>query len=243
MKICAVIPAAGNGTRLGSEHPKVFTEVYNGKVVWDILYQNIRPYVDGFNLVLKPNVAEKYSRYISDDVFISEQDKALGMGDAIFRGKDFWSRYDYILVVWGDQVNLSSPTLKDVTSSTNGDVVIPLVTPEDPYVEYVFNEGKLIKVLQSREGDETSTNGFSDIGVFLLPTKNLVKFWEEFCLKSEKGNTTGELNFLPFFVYLNNFCNLPIKKILVKDVDEAKGLNTKEDLIFFQNKMNIKFLE
>ena len=62
-------------------------------------------------------------------------------------------------------------------------------------------------------------------------------------MKSEKGNTTGELNFLPFFVYLNNFCNLPIKKILVKDVDEAKGLNTKEDLIFFQNKMNIKFLE
>ena len=86
MSICAVIPAAGNGTRLGSSDPKVFTQVNGSKVVWDFLYKNIKPHVDSFNLILKPGIRDLYSLHLSNDVVVSEQDVPLGMGDAIFRG-------------------------------------------------------------------------------------------------------------------------------------------------------------
>ena len=61
MSICAVIPAAGNGTRLGSSDPKVFTRISENKVVWDFLHENIKPHVDSFNLILKPGVRDLYS--------------------------------------------------------------------------------------------------------------------------------------------------------------------------------------
>ena len=238
MSICAVIPAAGNGTRLGSSDPKVFTRISENKVVWDFLYENIKPHVDSFNLILKPGIRDLYSEQLRSDIIVSEQDIPLGMGDAIFRGFDHWVSFDYILVVWGDQINLSSSTLQKVTSEAADSIVIPFVKPSDPYVEYVFENEKLVSVLQSREGDQTSCRGLSDIGVFLLPTKNLKKYWQDYIMLSEKGAETGELNFLPFFTYLNNDCGVLIKKVLVDDVDEARGLNTKADLEFFKSKIS-----
>ena len=235
MSICAVIPAAGNGTRLVSSDPKVFTKVLERKVVWDFLLENIKPHVDSFNLILKPGIKDRYSQHLSESIIVSEQDVPLGMGDAIFRGYDHWRTFDHILVVWGDQINISSSTLERVTAELSNSIVIPFVKPSSPYVEYVFENEKLITVLQSREGDMTSPGGLSDIGVFLLPTKNLKKFWNEYKKISEKGASTGELNFLPFFTYLNSVCGMPIKRVLVENVDEAKGLNTKDDLAFFQS--------
>ena len=114
MSICAVIPAAGNGTRLGSDDPKVFTSISEGKVVWDFLFENIKPHVDSFNLILKPGMSDIYSKHLNENIIISEQDCPLGMGDAIFRGVDYWGSFDQILVVWGDQINLSSSTLERV---------------------------------------------------------------------------------------------------------------------------------
>ena len=58
-----------------------------------------------------------------------------------------------------------------VTEAADKSIVIPVVRPSDPYVEYVFEDEKLTKVLQSREGDKTSAGGFSDIGVFLKALK------------------------------------------------------------------------
>jgi len=238
VSICAVIPAAGNGTRLGSDDPKVFTKINDKKVVWDFLYENIKPHVDSFNLVLKPDMKQRYAHFLNDSIVVSEQSVPLGMGDAIFKGISHWSEYDYILVVWGDQVNISSETLQKVTMDLNDSIVVPFVKSENPYVEYVFNKDKLKDVLQTREGDNTSPGGLSDIGVFLLPTKNLQNYWRSFVTAGEKGSETGELNFLPFFTYLNNECNTPIKKIIIDNPDEAKGLNTKEDLAYFQSKIS-----
>ena len=88
-----------------------------------------------------------------------------------FLEDDYWCSFDHILVVWGDQINLSSSTLEMVTSEASDSIVIPFVKPSDPYVEYVFEDEKLVSVLQSREGDQTSPNGLSDIGVFCCQQK------------------------------------------------------------------------
>ena len=55
---------------------------------------------------------------------------------------------------------------------------------ERPYVEYLFDGTKLAKVLQSREGDPTTANGFSDVGTFLLGTAGLTEAWDGYLARA-----------------------------------------------------------
>src|SRR5689334_16795046 len=54
MKICAVIPAAGRGTRLGGTGPKILTRLSERHTIWSILYEKLSPLVDHIHLVLSP---------------------------------------------------------------------------------------------------------------------------------------------------------------------------------------------
>ena len=110
MKICAVIPAAGRGTRLGSDLPKILTPLTARDTIWSILHAKLAPLVDHIHLVLSPDGAKQFPA-LPANVSISIQPEPIGMGDAIFRGFDIWSQYDAVLIVWGDQVFVSSDTL------------------------------------------------------------------------------------------------------------------------------------
>jgi hypothetical protein len=158
------------------------------------------------------------------------------MGDAIFGSRDHWQDFDAILLVWGDQVFVSDDTLRRaLTAMTTPEhrLVLPLTRMAIPYVEYVFEGGSLTKVLQSREGDVTTPNGFSDVGTFLLGTHGLASAWDGYSSKAARGGRTGEVNFLPFlpFLSLQGWSVTPLE---VADPTEARGINTPEDLCFFR---------
>lgn len=233
MSICAVIPAAGRGTRLGSDVPKVFTPLTADKTVWSVLRQKLSPLVDHIHLVLSPEGAAIAP--LADKVSIGIQSQPTGMGDAIFGGYDTWSRYDTILVVWGDQVFVSPDTLvRAIAACTSGhNVVLPVTRMAQPYVEYVFEQGRLTKVLQTREGDVTAPNGFSDVGTFLLNTTGLNDAWDAYRARAAPGSATGEINFLPFLPWLAAQ-GWNITPVEVPDATEARGINTPEDLEFFR---------
>ena len=75
---------------------------------------------------------------------------------AIFRGLDIWSKYDAVLIVWGDQVFVSTDTLTRAITALGmpqKHIVLPVTRMAAPYVEYVFDGSRLTKVLQTREGD------------------------------------------------------------------------------------------
>jgi bifunctional UDP-N-acetylglucosamine pyrophosphorylase/glucosamine-1-phosphate N-acetyltransferase len=83
MKICALIPAAGRGTRLGSDRPKILTPLTAQETIWSILYARLSPLVDHIHLVLSPQGAPAFPPPPAN-VSISIQPTAIGMGDAIF---------------------------------------------------------------------------------------------------------------------------------------------------------------
>lgn len=233
MSICAVIPAAGRGTRLGGDVPKVFTPVTASETVWNILHQKLSPLVDHVLLVLSPEGAAMSP--VKDGTSIGIQSLPTGMGDAIFSGYDVWSRYDAILVVWGDQVFVSADTLsRTIAARAAGrNVVLPVTRMAQPYVEYVFDQNRLMKVLQTREGDVTTPNGFSDVGTFLLNTAGLKAAWDAYRAGAGRGSATGEINFLPFLPWLATR-GWNIAPVEVADPVEARGINTREDLEFFR---------
>jgi bifunctional UDP-N-acetylglucosamine pyrophosphorylase/glucosamine-1-phosphate N-acetyltransferase len=236
MRICAVIPAAGRGTRLGSDLPKLLTPLTDAQTIWSILHAKLSPLVDHIHIVLSPNGAAAFPT-LPTNVTRSIQPSPIGMGDAIFQGHEIWSAYDAILIVWGDQVFVSDDTIGRaiaalVDAPHSG--VLPVTCMMEPYVEYVWNDDRLTVVRQSREGDACTPNGLSDVGTFLLSTNGLDAAWKNYLVRAERGSQTGEINFLPFLPFLvaNGWSISPLN---VPDATEARGINTKDDLAFFQS--------
>jgi bifunctional UDP-N-acetylglucosamine pyrophosphorylase/glucosamine-1-phosphate N-acetyltransferase len=235
MKICGLIPAAGRGKRLGAD-VKILTPLTASDTIWSILYAKLAPLVDHIHLVLSPEGAAVFPP-LPANVSSSIQPAPIGMGDAIFRALDVRSRYDAVLVVWGDQVFVSTDTLRRTIAALDTPdhhAVLPVTRMAAPYVEYVFDGPQLTRVLQTREGDSTTPNGFSDVGTFLLGTRGLKSAWEDFLASGPKGDRTGEINFLPFLSYLSAQ-GWTITPLEVADATEARGINTKDDLAFFQS--------
>jgi bifunctional UDP-N-acetylglucosamine pyrophosphorylase/glucosamine-1-phosphate N-acetyltransferase len=239
MKICAVIPAAGRGTRLGSDLPKILTPLTARDTIWSILHARLAPLVDHIHLVLSPDSAKQFPA-LPANTSISIQPEPIGMGDAIFRGFDTWSRYDAVLIVWGDQVFVSEKTISRTIAALGPPqrhAVLPVTRMAIPYVEYVFDGPRLIKVLQTREGDATRAGGFSDVGTFLLATQGLKPAWDSYLNSASRGVGTGEINFLPFLPFLSAQ-GWTVTPLEVADATEARGINTKDDLAFFQSLYN-----
>ncbi len=237
IKICAVIPAAGRGSRLGLDCPKILVPIEENLTVWDVLRNSMSPVCERIHVVLAPSAMAQFEAVLSSEtdrakLSVSEQTTPLGMGDAIFGAEPYWNAFDSILIVWGDQVNLSASTLKMVAAQCSADktMVLPLVECQTPYVQYDLVDGVLTHVRQSREGDAMDPVGFSDVGVFALSVPGLLECWKQFVEESVVGAQTNELNFLPFLPFLSQHCKWNLRTVIVSDPVEALGINTPEDL-------------
>lgn len=242
LNVCAVIPAAGRGSRLGRDGPKLLVPVSDHDTIWAVLRKKLRSAVDHIHVVLSPAGVDAFEEAMKHDpdwamVSVSVQPQPIGMGDAIFRGHHVWSQAKVILVVWGDQVHVSQRTIcasLDLHEGAEGRVVLPLVSVPDPYVEYRFSgDGRLVAILQSREGDRCQPGGLSDVGTFVLSTGGLRDRWSRFLIQARAGARTGEVNFLPFLTFLAQE-GWDVKPLEVTDPLEARGINTPEDLTLFR---------
>jgi bifunctional UDP-N-acetylglucosamine pyrophosphorylase/glucosamine-1-phosphate N-acetyltransferase len=237
MRVCAVIPAAGRGSRLGLATSKILAPLNARETIWSVLHAKLAPLVDHIHLVLSPEGALEFPA-LPPRVSQSIQPEPIGMGDAIFGARKSWEMFDAILVVWGDQVFVSVDTLRRALAALNSpdrQAVLPLTRMATPYVEYVFDGKNLTRVLQSREDDQTTPNGFSDVGTFLLGTQGLAAAWDDYLLKAGRGCRTGEVNFLPFLPFLSAR-GWTVTHVEVADPTEARGINTPEDLSFFRER-------
>lgn len=242
MKCCAVIPAAGSGSRLGLNIPKILAPISDTETIWTTLRQKLLNVVDHIHLIVSP-IHENLMRHVLHNdlangiVSMSIQAHPIGMGDAVFCGYSVWSNAKTILIVWGDQVFVSNETLMTCCLQHAGSektLVLPLTHTENPYVEYIFSDNKkLIAVKQSREGDNCFPNGLSDIGTFLLSTHGLKSAWDDYLAQSHHGKYTGEINFLPFLPYLAQH-GWDVRVTQVANPLESRGINTLDDLLFFQ---------
>lgn len=242
MRACALIPAAGNGSRLGLPVPKLLAPIREGDTVWTLLSDRLRGLVDHIHVVASPAGRQAIERAARESAAarmtsVGIQRRPTGMGDAVFCGRHVWRLAKTVLIVWGDQVHVSAETLRRTLALHEGArrrVVLPLVEVDSPYVTYCFDRfGRLVNVLQRRERDACLVRGQSDVGTFALSTSGLAKAWADFRRERRRGALTGEANFLPFLVYLAGR-GWEVLTSSVCDSLEARGINTRGDLERFQ---------
>lgn len=232
-----IVPAAGRGSRLGSELPKLLVPV-NGRAMIDYILDRYRELVSRFFLVVSPSAADQVRRHCDtrrEQVELLVQDAPTGMLDAILipRRRVEELRCDEVWITWCDQVAVEAATvtrLARVMSSTpRPGLAFPTVQGDHPYIHFSRDrEGVIDSVLQRREGDTMPPRGEGDVGLFALSARAYVSDLPEYAAGAPLGASTGERNFLPFIPWLARRDR--VETVAASAAIEAVGINTPEEL-------------
>lgn len=239
-----IIPAAGLGSRLGAQTPKVLTPV-NGRPMLDHLLRLYAPVVERVALVVHPlaetAVREALGGSAAVDVFV--QHTPTGMLHAILLARPAVeaARPRRVWITWCDQVAIHSRTRDRLAAADAGAplVALPTCTGPSPYIHFARDaSGQIVDVLHRREGDAMPEQGESDAGLFSLSLEAFLELLPRFADAPETGRGTGERNFLPFVpwaagrgVVVTFPCEAPA---------EAIGVNTPEDLALVERTLRAR---
>jgi bifunctional UDP-N-acetylglucosamine pyrophosphorylase/glucosamine-1-phosphate N-acetyltransferase len=237
MKRLMIIPAAGLGSRLSADIPKVLYPV-NGMPMIDYLFDLYASVVERFVLVLHPSFAPdvvRYCAYRRLPIDYEIQESPTGMLDAILvpRKRIRSHMPASVWITWCDQIAVRPQTVsKLVTLSEENSkpgLIFPTVRRAAPYIHLVRNDqGAIIDVLQEREGDTLPEIGESDMGLFCLSPNTYCELLGDFARDVVRGAGTQERNFLSFIPWLQQ--RAEVRTFPACHEIESVGINTSADL-------------
>lgn len=240
MKRALIVPAAGRGSRLGGDTPKVLVPV-NGRPMVDYILDRYRELAELVVLVVHPDFADQVIRHIEDSrrergsIVVFRQEKPTGMLDAILIPRLLVADRQpaEVWITWCDQVAVSEGTVfrlaEAMATAPEPTLAFPTVTAATPYIHFARDRaGRIVRVLQRREGDLMPADGEGDIGLFALSRHAYLDLLPDFARSVTSGAGTGERNFLPFIPWLAS--RAPVRTIPATEAIEAVGINTPEDL-------------
>lgn len=240
-----IIPAAGRGTRLEFDGPKLLFPL-QGKPLIEYLLHRYSDLVDHFVVVVNPMDAQYVEQHLATLDYSYElalQTEPTGMLDAILAPLDNLDseRINQIWITWCDQVGIrqtTAETLHQLLLENDQDmsgpaIIFPTVKKENPYIHMQRDEqGEIKRVLQRREGDEMPEVGENDCGLFAMNRVAYFKFLPEFSRFGveeiqAQGAATKERNFLPFIAWL--FGKAKVVTFAAASASESIGINTLAD--------------
>jgi bifunctional UDP-N-acetylglucosamine pyrophosphorylase/glucosamine-1-phosphate N-acetyltransferase len=237
-KWTAIIPAAGNGTRLGYDKPKILYPIL-GRPIVDWIIDSLDSVVSNFIFVLSNSGINQVEPYLKKKLpgryTIVVQEEPTGMADAIYLTKE-WVKTPYAIVMWGDQATFTAETIAACSyfheKISNASLTLPTITIENPYIDIIRNESqRVIKVLQSREGEVDRAIGENDCGLFFFDCQCLFSTISEACKsRINLGSVTKELNLLPLIPIFENF-HEGVKTVSLSDPTEALGINNEVEVM------------
>ncbi len=234
-----IIPAAGIGSRLGADVPKVLVRVA-GMTMLDRLLELYRDSVAQVVVVVNPAfehlIQQSVREHIdAERISFAHQHHATGMLDAILLGVPVAQHMNpsSVWITWCDQIAVDRRTigrLGERTSPLSHDaMVMPTVMQPRPYVHLERDSsGRIVRVLHRREGDDMPETGESDIGLFALSAQTYFDRLPAYAHEVEIGQATGERNFLPFIPWLAR--TETVTTFPAENPMEAVGINTAQDL-------------
>lgn len=229
----AVIPAAGRGSRLGYDRPKVLYPLL-GRPILDWLLDLVTAVATRVVVVASPSGATDIARHLATRSDIASaiviQPEPTGMADAVLRTRDA-VRTPHCLVVWGDQVTLRTDTLRACArlheSAADTGLTLPTVLRPDPYIHLRRDStGRLVGVEQAREAPILVPIGENDCGLFCFSASALFSRLEEAQhVAAARGAGTGEFNLLQVLPQFEDEAGY-VRTLRIADISETWGVNT-----------------
>ena len=230
MKITTIILAAGKGTRMCSDLPKVLHKIANRPLlrhVYDMSYQlnnNVIKivYGHGANLVRK---------VLADiDVSWVEQKQQLGTGHAVQQVSDQISDSDIVLILYGDVPLLKLSTVKgllaNVSDKTLALLTVKLKNPTGYGRIVRDSSGKVTKIVEEKDASITEKEIVEGNTGIMAVEGNKLKKWLN---QLSNDNAQGEY-YLTDIIEMAVADQITIITTQPESVDEVLGVNNRIQL-------------
>ena len=230
MKITTIILAAGKGTRMCSDLPKVLHKIANRPLlrhVYDMSYQlnnNVIKivYGHGANLVRK---------VLADiDVSWVEQKQQLGTGHAVQQVSDQISDSDIVLILYGDVPLLKLATVKgllaNVSDKTLALLTVKLKNPTGYGRIVRDSSGKVTKIVEEKDASITEKEIVEGNTGIMAVEGNKLKKWLN---QLSNHNAQGEY-YLTDIIEMAVADQITIITTQPESVDEVLGVNNRIQL-------------
>lgn len=228
--IKAVILAAGKGTRMKSDKPKVVHQALGKPMV----YYSIKAAKDAGAekvCVIVGYKADEVKACITEDVVYALQEQQLGTGHAVKCAADFIGNTGDVIILCGDTPLITGATLKkalDGHQSDNNGVTVISAVLENPfgYGRIIRDEKGLSKIVEEKDANESERQVHEvNSGMYIFKADALMKALSMI----SNDNAQGEY-YLPDAIELIKDMGLKVDAIPMENVDEIRGVNTLEQL-------------
>ncbi|MBR6404023.1 MAG: NTP transferase domain-containing protein [Eubacterium sp.] len=230
-KFKAVILAAGKGTRMESDLPKVLHKVCGETMV----HHTIQAAKDAGAtevIVIVGYEGQLVKREILDIVEFAEQHEQLGTGHAVMCARDKIGTEGDVIVLCGDTPLISSETIKrlhDVHKKESNGVTVLSAKVDDPtgYGRIIRDDkGAFTKIVEQKDctEEELEVNEINS-GMYVFNSEAL-----NFSLdKLTNNNAQGEY-YLTDTIAIIKSTGLKVDAMPIDDINEILGVNTKAQL-------------
>ena len=229
----AVILAAGKGTRMQSDLPKVVHTI-DGKCLVDYVIEAAEGAGAEDICLVVGYKHEEVENTIShkDDVTFVLQEQQLGTGHAVKCAKDFLGKEGHTLILFGDAPLITSATLKQLLKhhiQHKNAVTVLSATIDDPtgYGRIIRDaEGRFVKSVEHKDASpEELESREINSGMYIFDTKEL----KEALDKLTPNNAQGEY-YLPDTLTIIKNKGLKVDAFALDDPEDITGVNDQEQL-------------
>ena len=247
MKLKALILAAGKGTRMKSELPKVIHKVNGIPMVKKILNE-LEKLETEENILILGHKKEEILKELGD-IKYAVQEEQLGTGHAIMQAESLLKDYDGdVMILCGDTPLLRYETLKKMyeTHKKSG-VATTILTSiyENPfgYGRIVKSGEKVKAIVEEKEADE-ETKKIKEVnaGVYCCNAKELFEALKKVTNNNEKGEY-----YLTDIVGIQVGEGKEVASFVLEDNREILGVNSKVELAeaskILRERKNISLME
>ena len=233
-RIKAVILAAGKGTRMKSELPKVIHEALGKPMVQYSIEAALEAGATASDICLVVgHKADMVKDVVGDSVTYVTQTEQLGTGHAVKCASEFIGNDGMTMVLCGDTPLITGKTLKKLveTHKAEGNAITVLTAiAEDPtgYGRIIKDSwGKFVKIVEQKDAtlEEQRVDEINS-GMYIFDSKILSIALAE--LKND--NAQGEYYLTDTIEIVKTKELGAVATMIIDDIDEIKGVNSPEQL-------------
>ncbi len=232
----SIILAAGKGTRMKSQAPKVLHKLFNKTLLGYVIDAVNGTCLADENFVIVGHKSEDVEEFVKENYSNTKtilQSPQLGTGHAVSMALPYLKNYDgEIIILCGDTPLITSETLKKFVEfhrNNNSDLTVMSAMFENPtnYGRIVrLNNGRVASIVEEKDAT-TEQKSIKEInaGIYCINWANIKDAFSE--LKT--NNAQGEY-YLTDIVKWGNEKGLSVNGYVLEDNEEIFGINSKHNL-------------